>query len=268
MNQFRFHHLRVPRSYTKRKTKLGGAAVAVFDQALGASDPVARPVALCGRHHACEDDATVPHYRRHRTRSSHHEHLGRAFLKERDNQVIMLPGACVRRKGMIVDVSKTRLLASPTRPNSSCCPTPLFVATCCVIGVDMASISADELLIEEVRQRPVLYDQRLKAYRDSQLRYDAWLEISGVLKRDGHVGQTDEARSWSGVDALAWSDANVREANICRSDLVEHQRPRDSRTTRLLPRSPADAEPATSCLARLVYDQKTQPRPLSQAANA
>lgn len=49
----------------------------------------------------------------------------------------------------------------------------------------MASISADELLIEEVRQRPVLYDQRLKAYRDSQLRYDAWLEISGVLKRDG-----------------------------------------------------------------------------------
>lgn len=49
----------------------------------------------------------------------------------------------------------------------------------------MASISADELLIEEVRQRPVLYDQRLKTYRDSQLQYDAWLEISGVLQRDG-----------------------------------------------------------------------------------
>ncbi|KAH6919687.1 hypothetical protein HPB50_029325 [Hyalomma asiaticum] len=48
----------------------------------------------------------------------------------------------------------------------------------------MASISADELLIEEVRQRPVLYDQRLKTYRDSQLQYDAWLEISGVLQRD------------------------------------------------------------------------------------
>ncbi|KAH7965388.1 hypothetical protein HPB49_007038 [Dermacentor silvarum] len=49
----------------------------------------------------------------------------------------------------------------------------------------MASVSTDELLIDEVRQRPILYDQRLKTHRDSQLRNDAWLEISGVLKRDG-----------------------------------------------------------------------------------
>ncbi|KAH7978131.1 hypothetical protein HPB49_004522 [Dermacentor silvarum] len=48
----------------------------------------------------------------------------------------------------------------------------------------MATISTDELLIDEVRQRPILYDQRLKTHRDSQLRNDAWLEISGVLKRD------------------------------------------------------------------------------------
>ncbi|KAL1443696.1 hypothetical protein MTO96_030215 [Rhipicephalus appendiculatus] len=48
-------------------------------------------------------------------RSSHHEHLRRALLQDRDKQVDMLPGACVRRNGMIVDVSRTSLLPSPTR---------------------------------------------------------------------------------------------------------------------------------------------------------
>ncbi|KAL1444647.1 hypothetical protein MTO96_029679 [Rhipicephalus appendiculatus] len=46
------------------------------------------------------DDATVPHCRQHPTRSSNHEHLRRAFLQDRDNQVIVLPDACVRRSGM------------------------------------------------------------------------------------------------------------------------------------------------------------------------
>ncbi|KAH7944312.1 hypothetical protein HPB52_018214 [Rhipicephalus sanguineus] len=69
-------------------------------------------------------------------------------------------------------------------------------------------------------------------------------------KRTGHVHRSHGARSWSGEDALAWSDVNVREANICRRDLVERQRPRDLATTPLRPRRPADAEePATSCLA-------------------
>ncbi|KAL1437434.1 hypothetical protein MTO96_048922 [Rhipicephalus appendiculatus] len=49
--------------------------------------------------------------------SSHHEHLRRALLQDRDKQAIMLPGACVRRNGMIVDVSRTSLLPSPTRPS-------------------------------------------------------------------------------------------------------------------------------------------------------
>ncbi|KAH6923476.1 hypothetical protein HPB50_001297 [Hyalomma asiaticum] len=60
----------------------------------------------------------------------------------------------------------------------------------------MASISADELLIEEVRQSPVLSDQRLKTYRDSQLQYDAWLEISGVLQRDGRCLVWKQLHAW------------------------------------------------------------------------
>ncbi|KAH6935018.1 hypothetical protein HPB50_002967 [Hyalomma asiaticum] len=64
----------------------------------------------------------------------------------------------------------------------------------------MASISADELLIEEVRQRPVLYDQRLKTYRDSQLQYDAWLEISGVLQRDGLPRKRWKPLNPTGID--------------------------------------------------------------------
>ncbi|KAL1470416.1 hypothetical protein MTO96_040448 [Rhipicephalus appendiculatus] len=61
--------------------------------------PCARPVALCGDHRTCKDDAAVPHCRRQPTRRSHHEHLRRGFLQDWDNQVIMLPGACVRQSG-------------------------------------------------------------------------------------------------------------------------------------------------------------------------
>ncbi|KAH7971837.1 hypothetical protein HPB52_003460 [Rhipicephalus sanguineus] len=54
---------------------------------------------------------------------------------------------------------------------------------------------------------------------------------------------------------VGWSDANVREDNICRRDPVERQRPRDLATTRLLPWRPADAEePATFRLALLKQD--------------
>ncbi|KAH7983534.1 hypothetical protein HPB52_012437 [Rhipicephalus sanguineus] len=74
-------------------------------------------------------------------------------------------------------------------------------------------------------------------------------------KGTGHVDRSDGARSWSREDALAWSDVSVREANICRRDPVERQRPRDLATTRLRPRRPADAEePATSRLALPVQD--------------
>ncbi|KAH7973159.1 hypothetical protein HPB52_022165 [Rhipicephalus sanguineus] len=74
-------------------------------------------------------------------------------------------------------------------------------------------------------------------------------------KGTGHVDRADGTRSWCREDALAWSDVNVREANICRRDPVERQRPRDLATTRLRPRRPADAdEPATSRLALLKQD--------------
>ncbi|KAH6947438.1 hypothetical protein HPB50_018974 [Hyalomma asiaticum] len=45
------------------------------------------------------------------------------------------------------------------------------------------SLYTDELLIEEVRERPILYDQRLKTYRDKQLQNDAWLEVAAALKQ-------------------------------------------------------------------------------------
>ncbi|XP_037499173.1 transcription factor Adf-1-like [Rhipicephalus sanguineus] len=45
------------------------------------------------------------------------------------------------------------------------------------------SLCSDELLVDEVRQRPILYDQRLKTYRDKQLQYDAWLEVAGAMKQ-------------------------------------------------------------------------------------
>lgn len=51
------------------------------------------------------------------------------------------------------------------------------------------SLFSDELLIEEVRQRPILYDQRLKTYRDKQLQNDAWLEIASALKQSGKCCQ-------------------------------------------------------------------------------
>ncbi|KAH7935948.1 hypothetical protein HPB52_015364 [Rhipicephalus sanguineus] len=130
MSQFRFHRLRMPNSYmNKDEDEVGCAAVAVFDQALGVTDPVARPVPLCGCHHACEEDATVPHCRRHRTRSNYHEHPRRAFLRERDNQIIMLRGACIGRNGMIVARLQDEAACKPDTTNSSCCPAPVFVAT-------------------------------------------------------------------------------------------------------------------------------------------
>ncbi|KAH7951735.1 hypothetical protein HPB52_011923 [Rhipicephalus sanguineus] len=73
----------------------------------------------------------------------------------------------------------------------------------------------------------------------------------------GHVDRADGARSSSGDDALTWSDVNVREANICRRDPVERQRPRDLATTRLRPRRPADAEePATPHLVLLAQEHQ------------
>ncbi|KAL1475563.1 hypothetical protein MTO96_037196 [Rhipicephalus appendiculatus] len=72
-------------------------------------------VALCGCVRARSNDGTVPHCRWAQRRSSHHEYLRRALLQDKDKQVIMLPGARVRRNGMIVDVSRTSLLPSPTR---------------------------------------------------------------------------------------------------------------------------------------------------------
>nr|XP_050027327.1 transcription factor Adf-1-like [Dermacentor andersoni] len=52
-----------------------------------------------------------------------------------------------------------------------------------MLSAEASSLCSDELLIEEVRQRPRLYDQRLKSYRDKQLQNDAWLEIASALKQ-------------------------------------------------------------------------------------
>jgi len=40
----------------------------------------------------------------------------------------------------------------------------------------------DELLIDLVRSRPFLYDKKLKEYRDSDMKENAWAEISSILK--------------------------------------------------------------------------------------
>ncbi|XP_075724485.1 transcription factor Adf-1-like [Rhipicephalus microplus] len=45
----------------------------------------------------------------------------------------------------------------------------------------MDSLASDDLLIEEGRRRPLLYDQHLKTYRDKQLQRDAWEQVSTVL---------------------------------------------------------------------------------------
>ncbi|KAH8031302.1 hypothetical protein MRX96_026107 [Rhipicephalus microplus] len=45
----------------------------------------------------------------------------------------------------------------------------------------MDSLASDDLLIEEVRRRPLLYDQLSKTYRDKQLQRDAWEQVSRVL---------------------------------------------------------------------------------------
>ncbi|KAL1433481.1 hypothetical protein MTO96_001847 [Rhipicephalus appendiculatus] len=59
----------------------------------------------------------VPHCHQAPRRSSRHECLRRDLVEDQDKQIILLPGACVRRNGMIVDVSRTSLLPSPTRPS-------------------------------------------------------------------------------------------------------------------------------------------------------
>ncbi|KAH7957582.1 hypothetical protein HPB52_020473 [Rhipicephalus sanguineus] len=41
---------------------------------------------------------------------------------------------------------------------------------------EASSLCSNGTLVE-VRQRPALYDQRLKSYRDKQLQNDAWLEF-------------------------------------------------------------------------------------------
>ncbi|KAH7951059.1 hypothetical protein HPB52_004608 [Rhipicephalus sanguineus] len=90
---------------------------------------------------------------------------------------------------------------------------------------------------------------------DASLHVPAWREKKKRRKGTGHVDRSDGARSGCREDALAWLDVSVREANICRRDPVERQRPRDLATTRLRPRRPADAEePATPRLALLKQD--------------
>ncbi|KAH7983189.1 hypothetical protein HPB52_010007 [Rhipicephalus sanguineus] len=42
---------------------------------------------------------------------------------------------------------------------------------------EASSLCSDEILVEEIRQRPALYDQRLKSYRDTELQNDASLEF-------------------------------------------------------------------------------------------
>ncbi|KAH7985437.1 hypothetical protein HPB52_025635 [Rhipicephalus sanguineus] len=93
-------------------------------------------------------------------------------------------------------------------------------------------------------------------HEDASLHVPAWREEKKKRRKGtGHVDRPDGARSWSREDALAWSDVSVREANICRRDPVERQRPRDLARTRLLPSRPADAEePATFRLALLKQD--------------
>ncbi|KAH7968187.1 hypothetical protein HPB52_006445 [Rhipicephalus sanguineus] len=60
------------------------------------------------------------------------------------------------------------------------------------------SLCSDELLAGDVRQRPILYDQRLKTYRDKQLQNDAWLEVAGAMKQSVVAC----ARRCSGVEPL------------------------------------------------------------------
>ncbi|KAH7972024.1 hypothetical protein HPB52_005409 [Rhipicephalus sanguineus] len=103
-------------------------------------------------------------------------------------------------------------------------------------------------------------------HEDASLHVPAWREKKKRRKGTGHVDRPEGARSGCREDALAWSDVSVREANICRRDPVERQRPSDLATTRLRPRRPADAEePATSRLALLkqdpqrIHDAKSRP---------
>lgn len=53
----------------------------------------------------------------------------------------------------------------------------------------MARLRSDKLLIEEARQRPVVYGQRLRVYRHRDLN-DACLEISAELGQRRHIQST------------------------------------------------------------------------------
>lgn len=44
----------------------------------------------------------------------------------------------------------------------------------------MTSLRSAEFVIEEVRQGTVIYGQPLKAFRDRELKNDAWLETAGL----------------------------------------------------------------------------------------
>ncbi|KAL3196818.1 hypothetical protein MRX96_045075 [Rhipicephalus microplus] len=75
----------------------------------------------------------------------------------------------------------------------------------------MDSLASDDLLIEEVRRRPLLYDQRLKTYRDKQLQRDAWEQVSRVpdiqhrwhsLRQKFHRLRRAYVKSGSGSDAV------------------------------------------------------------------
>lgn len=50
-------------------------------------------------------------------------------------------------------------------------------------SAEASSLCSDQLLIKEVRQRPLLYEQRLNTYGDKQLQNDTWLDIANKLKQ-------------------------------------------------------------------------------------
>lgn len=86
-------------------------------------------------------------------------------------------------------------LCLPATCVKSCSARPAVLSSCGVVySLDlcgkwkvcaMDSLASDDLLIEEVRRRPLLYDQRLKTYRDKQLQRDAWEQVSRVLGQNG-----------------------------------------------------------------------------------
>ncbi|KAL1478303.1 hypothetical protein MTO96_035123 [Rhipicephalus appendiculatus] len=103
----------------KEEDEVGRAAIAAFDRLVGGYEP---RVLGQSRYASATSPATTTHWSHTAAsqaprRSSRHECLRRALVEDQDKQIIVLPGACVRRNGMIVDVSRTSLLPSPTRPS-------------------------------------------------------------------------------------------------------------------------------------------------------